>query len=74
MNSDGGMQKLHRLLQSSEPAASKEVCWNWKAAQLPIWAAIHNRQQEVCRVGFAGVRICLHGAQSSGAICTLWKL
>jgi ADP-ribosylglycohydrolase len=46
MNSDGGMQKLHRLLQSSEPAASKEVCWNWKAAQLPIWAAIHNRQQE----------------------------
>ena len=37
------LEKLRRLLLSSEPITSTELCWNWKHTSLNIFRTIENR-------------------------------
>ena len=39
-------ERLRRLLRSAEDDASKEVCWNWRCARLPIAKALQNRYRD----------------------------
>eukprot|EP01001_Neometanema_parovale_P000115 NODE_1011_length_1940_cov_132.615300_g960_i0.p1 GENE.NODE_1011_length_1940_cov_132.615300_g960_i0~~NODE_1011_length_1940_cov_132.615300_g960_i0.p1 ORF type:complete len:563 (+),score=105.46 NODE_1011_length_1940_cov_132.615300_g960_i0:58-1689(+) len=74
MDANSGMQRLHKLLLADEPEDSTEVCWNWRATQLPINQVICNRRKNGTYNGYPILPGYFGSYCMDGLSMSLWAL